>query len=701
WGNADKDLRCLFISEIEIDEFLKKPMGFPELDQGSSPSLPKWVEAKIEEISHRNVKRKRESVFAGISLRLRNCQENFKLCEFETDVLLLGIASEVNQKYERIFGYLHDDITRKRPSVEIALHLFCQTLREKIEARQYFLPGSALFGNFLMLMVDDPNQPHQPLLSRTLKVEDRLVEYLLGTDETILSQDGIFDVKNSPLTMEEVPIPENLKEAIGRWINYPTDSVQPILYFQGPPGVGKQTTAEAFFQARGLKTLVIHETAWMKNEGFSLSTGLPVLIREAKLQGAGILWVEGDGMIDGERDNELQTVLRKVCEQRVPIIITGHKTWEFTKGVDGQVFLRYEFPRPGCQQRLAHWRKLSGLPEGEKVYEFLEEVANRYRFTYGQIQEGMTIVRNIALRRNPKRRQISQEDIYEACRLNSNRKLHSLAQHINPRYSWKDIVLPEERLSQLYEVVRFVKYRGIVYDEWGFEKKLSLGKGVNALFSGPSGTGKTMAAEVIAQELELDMYKIDLAKIVSKYIGETEKNLSRIFEEAGSSNAILFFDEADALFGRRSEVKDSHDRYANIEVGYLLQKMEDYEGIVILGTNFRKNLDEAFVRRMHTTIEFPFPDEKERRKIWEKIWPEATPLNANVDLDFMAKRFPLTGGNIKNIAVASSFLALENGREVMMKHLLQATRREFQKMGKVLGDEEKVYADSVGMIIRP
>jgi len=232
-----------------------------------------------------------------------------------------------------------------------------------------------------------------------------------------------------------------------------------------------------------------------------------------------------------------------------------------------------------------------------------------------------------------------------------------------------------------------VEYRSLVYDNWGFGDRLSLGKGLSVLFAGPSGTGKTMAAEIIAGELGLDVYKIDLSTVVSKYIGETEKNLSRIFTEATTSNAILFFDEADALFGKRSEVRDAHDRYANIEINYLLQKMEEYDGIVILATNFRKNMDEAFVRRIQSTIEFPFPDAEDRLRIWQGVWPENTP-RADLDLECMASRFQITGGNIRNIALSAAFLAAEDGGCVRMKHLMRATLQEYQKMGKIIMDEE-------------
>jgi SpoVK/Ycf46/Vps4 family AAA+-type ATPase len=243
-------------------------------------------------------------------------------------------------------------------------------------------------------------------------------------------------------------------------------------------------------------------------------------------------------------------------------------------------------------------------------------------------------------------------------------------------------------MQQLREICNYVKYSSLVYQEWGFDSKLSMGKGLNVLFAGPSGTGKTMSAEIIADELALDLYKIGLSGVISKYIGETEKNLARIFSEAETSNAILFFDEADALFGKRSEVRDSHDRYANVEISYLLQKMEEYEGVVHVLTQVGRQNDDAFVRRMHFTVEFPFPGERERHRIWSRIWPENAPRDQNLDLKFMAHQFELAGGNIRNIALAAAFQAAADGGAVSMPHLVHATRREYQKMGKIIVDGE-------------
>jgi SpoVK/Ycf46/Vps4 family AAA+-type ATPase len=236
-----------------------------------------------------------------------------------------------------------------------------------------------------------------------------------------------------------------------------------------------------------------------------------------------------------------------------------------------------------------------------------------------------------------------------------------------------------------------------VLDRWGFGRRLSRGKGTNALFSGPSGTGKTLAAEIVASALGVDLFRVDLAGVVSKYIGETEKNLDRIFVAAEHANGIVMFDEADALFGKRSEVRDSHDRYANIEISYLLQKMEQYEGVAILATNLRANLDDAFVRRLAFAVHFPFPDTAGRRRIWGGVWPPEAPLAEDLDLDFLAEQFELSGGSITNVALAAAFLATERGSAIAMVDVIQATRREYQKVGKELvADELGVYADALG-----
>jgi SpoVK/Ycf46/Vps4 family AAA+-type ATPase len=280
------------------------------------------------------------------------------------------------------------------------------------------------------------------------------------------------------------------------------------------------------------------------------------------------------------------------------------------------------------------------------------------------------------------------EHLHRACRAQAGTPATSLAPRIEPRHGWNDLILPALQREQLTALCSQARHGSIVYGSWAFDRKLSLGRGLNALFSGPPGTGKTMAAEVIAAELGVDILKIDLSQIVSKYIGETEKNLRQLFDQAASANAILFFDEADALLGKRSEVKDAHDRYANTETAYLLQKFEEYAGITILSTNLGQNLDDAFTRRMRFIISFPFPEEADRLRIWQTVWPRELPLAADVDLAALARKFRLSGGSIRNVALSAAFLAAERIEPVAMRHLMQAIRRELRNMGRMVNEED-------------
>ncbi|MFP4100057.1 ATP-binding protein, partial [Coleofasciculus sp.] len=279
-----------------------------------------------------------------------------------------------------------------------------------------------------------------------------------------------------------------------------------------------------------------------------------------------------------------------------------------------------------------------------------------------------------------------QTHLWDFCKTQARPRLDDLAQRIEAVATWEELILPEREKATLHEISTHVRQRAKVYHEWGFAGKGGRGLGISALFSGPSGTGKTMAADVLAKELRLDLYRIDLSAVVSKYIGETEKNLRRIFDAAETSGAILLFDEADALFGKRTQVKDSHDRHANVEVSYLLQRMEAYQGLAILTTNLLDALDQAFMRRINFSLKFPFPNAPERTEIWQRIFPKETPTK-NLDMKKLGK-LNMAGGNIRNIALNAAFIAADAGEPVMMKHLLQATKSESLKLGKILTDSE-------------
>jgi SpoVK/Ycf46/Vps4 family AAA+-type ATPase len=336
-------------------------------------------------------------------------------------------------------------------------------------------------------------------------------------------------------------------------------------------------------------------------------------------------------------------------------------------------------PVPDLERGAALWR--ASLAEvTPEAGGWAAELAARYRLPADRIPSAVRLAEDARLMAD---RPLTLDGVAAACRQLSAGTLGGVAVKVATTAGWPDLVLPTDRTDQLREIGDQFRCRHQVLGEWGFGAKLNRGKGLSALFSGPPGTGKTMAAEVLAGELGLDLYQVDLSGVVSKYIGETEKNLARIFDEAATTNAILFFDEADALFGKRTEVSDAHDRYANIETSYLLQRMDDYDGMVILASNLRQNLDDAFVRRLRFIVEFPFPETDSRRRIWATVFPADTPLATDVDFTELAESFAISGGNIKNIALNAAFLAAAGKDTLTRRHVLAGTRREFEKMGKV------------------
>jgi SpoVK/Ycf46/Vps4 family AAA+-type ATPase len=319
----------------------------------------------------------------------------------------------------------------------------------------------------------------------------------------------------------------------------------------------------------------------------------------------------------------------------------------------------------------------------------VEAIAERFVLNPGQIEDAVTWLGHAQhLDGNATGREPPAELLFDAARTVSSGPLGKLAVKVNNRFGWDDLVLPPVLLQQIQEVAAAIKHRKLVYGEWGMARRFGDGGGLKVLFSGASGTGKTMTASVLARDLGLDLFRIDLSGVVSKYIGETEKNLDQIFTAAQSSNAILFFDEADALFGKRSEVKDAHDRYANIEVSYLLQKMEEYDGVVILASNLSKNIDQAFARRMHYAIEFPRPGKEHRQQLWRGMFRPETPLGDDVDFAFLAHQFELTGGDIKNVVLAAAFLAVDDGQVIHMEQIVKALARQMMRQGKMPGAVE-------------
>lgn len=678
---ADEQFAGLVISEQEVDDLLARPIGMPRFLTAQDPEELQELQYALAIVTQQVEIRKNEGLRRGIRLRLLELQNLFGLDSFDLDCLLICLAPELDLRYERLYGYLQDDVTKKRPTVDLVLNLLCASFQERLNHRQRFASAAPLMDRRLVHIYEDPSHPQATLLSKYLRIDERVTSFLLGSNEMDPHLPQFVRHVRPKVSFDDLILPSEMK----RRLMLVAERGKPngiVLYFQGSYGFGRRSTAEALCRNLDFELLLVDVEALLSSQAMPFEEVVRLIEREAVLQGAVLYWDNFDVCLAEDKRLVRAMLLSRVNETPGITFLSGSTAWEPTDEPGQLPFVRVEFPRPTYQDRVQHWKRSLAADLSSEIEP--PALANRFRFSGGQIKDVTSSARNLSHWRDPENGHITMPELYEACRMHASRKLSTLGRKIKPRHTWNDVVLPEDKLEQLKEICDSIKFRSLVYDKWGFDRKLSLGKGLNILFAGPSGTGKTMCAEVMARELGLDLYKIDLSTVVSKYIGETEKNLSRIFAEAESSEAILFFDEADALFGKRSEVRDSHDRYANIEINYLLQKMEEHEGVVILATNFRKNMDDAFVRRMHHTVEFSFPSEADRRRIWEKIWPAEIPDTAGLDLDFMARRFEIAGGNIRNIAVAAAFLAASDGGVIKMAHLLHGTRREYQKMGKVV-----------------
>jgi hypothetical protein len=571
----------------------------------------------------------------------------FSLSALELNVLLLAVAPEIDPRYESIFAYLHNDVTRKKPSIGLAVRLFLGGDSVCAEALRCFHSTGTLLREHLLTLNGDC------FPSRTITADTRLASFLLGGD--------LLDERLLPWTTiegggAELPFPP---DTVRIWRRAFKDMVRAggLMLLRGRPGAGKRTIVASICQQNKTPLLVARPSDIQP-------TTLGLLRREARLRNAAVYLALPPGSL-------LETVLGAFENSRVTIVCGSHRRHDDDHLAD------YSFDIPalasGVQRNL--WHNAFEMP-GEGV----DEVAAKFSLTAGQIaRAGRDAARRSKLRGADR---ISEEDLHHAARNQAGSGLLRLATRVELSFGWDDLVLPQHLIAQLHEICTHVRHREKVYHQWGFSSRLGPARGIAALFAGPSGTGKTMSAGVLARELGLELYRIDLATVVSKYIGETEKNLSRIFEEAEDSNAILLFDEADALFGKRSEVKDAHDRYANLEVAYLLQRMETYSGVAILATNLAANLDEAFARRMAHLVEFPFPDASLRERLWRKSIPARAPLSTTVNFTMLANQFHISGGNIRNITLAAAFLASEQDCAIGMEQLIRAIARELEKIGR-------------------
>ena len=644
----DDPFRGLYLSDEAVDRLLGE---VPRSVDGDGPEEgPGRVSSRqlhCEQLAD-------EAQQAGHRLRLRELGATFGLLPLDIDLLLVALAADLDPRFEQLFGYLNDDVTRRRPSVAVALAL-CGTPLSAADGRARLLSGPLIRGG--LLVVEDAERP---LPGRALRVPDRVVGHLLGDDTAEPALEAVLTERPAVSWGDASP----LSRALGAGVL--------LAYLREPAtGSGRVLAAEAL-RSRGCDGVYV-DLVRLAAERDPLQL-VELAVREARLRGTGLV----AGPLAAVADRP--AVLEALHAEPQPVLLTGDGAWDpaWTRHPP----LLVEVPVSTSAERSDLWRAALGPLDGVDVAAATsafrlrpEQVAR----AAGSAQVQATLTAN---------GRITASHLSAGARAENGSALDRLARRVEPVVGWDDLVLPDAVLLALKEVALRAKHREKVLGDWAMRPGAGRGHGVAALFAGDSGTGKTMSAEVVARALGLDLYVVDLATVVDKYVGETEKNLERIFTAAAGVNGVLLFDEADAVFGRRSEVKDAHDRYANIESAYLLQRMETFDGLAILATNLRANIDEAFTRRLDVVVDFPLPDAAHRSVLWDRCLGRTIGRAADIDLAFLGQAFELAGGAIRSAAVTGAYLAADDGGTVTMAHLVTAVQREYRKLGRLTLESE-------------
>ena len=598
----------------------------------------------------------------------------FGLSPFERQVLLLCAGVELDSKFASVCAaaqaLAHGSGARPSPTFSLALSALA-------EPHWSAITPAAPLRHWRLIEVSQAGD--LTLTAGPLRIDERVLHYLAGIqhrDERLAGLVGT--VKPSE---KLVPSHQMLAERIiALWVETPALDLLPIIQLTGSEILSKEAVASKAAEAMGLNLGKVSAQALPTAPG-ELEAFTRLCEREVIL-GRCAIYLDCHELDPADSARSAATA-RLIESFRGGLIIASRERMR----EHGRPVVALDVNKPDRSEQNDLWRTAFKSIGGSKRN--VRRLTSQFNLGQATIHSASIEAMSLSsARKSGGRRQAkaSEDEVWDICRAHTRPRLDDLAARIEPRASLEDLVLPEAQKEALADIALHVRHRATVYEDWGFAARSPRGLGITALFAGQSGTGKTMAAEVVAGQLRLDLYRIDLSSVVSKYIGETEKNLRRVFDAADEGGAILLFDEADALFGKRSEVKDSHDRHANIEVSYLLQRMESYRGLAILTTNFKEAMDTAFLRRIRFLVQFPFPDAARRAEIWQRVFPPATPTEG-LDTAKLS-RINVTGGSIRNIALNAAFLACEEGEPVRMKHLLRATRSEYAKLERPLTEAE-------------
>jgi hypothetical protein len=582
---------------------------------------------------------------------------NFGLSRFERRLLLLCAGVELDGNFASLCGRAHNDPARSYPTFSLALAALP-------EAHWSALTPTAPLRHWRMIEIGQPQAG--PITTSPLRIDERILHFLAGIQYLDDRLVGLL----KPVRLSDELVSSHAAVAGEIAATLRRERPAPVIGLCGGDELTRRSIAAAACAELGVHLLAMTADTIPQNIG-ELDGFLRLWEREAVLAPAA-LYVEAGSINSADPAVGLSTT--RLLEHAGGICLLGVRDrWRPLR----RTVLTFEVSKPTMQEQRAVWEAALGAANAQ-ANGHLPALISQFSLNIGTIRSSVRAA--LATSEGG----TLGDRLWNAARREARPALEDLAHHIRPVANWNDLVLPEAELAQLRDIATHVAQRHKLYEEWGFGSRSSRGLGISALFAGASGTGKTMAAEVLANYLKLDLYRIDLSCVVSKYIGETEKNLRRVFDAAEDGGVILFFDEADALFGKRSEVKDSHDRYANIEINYLLQRMESYRGLAVLATNMKSALDQAFLRRIRFVVNFPFPDIVLRAEIWRRAFPKATPVEG-LDIARLA-RLDLAGGNIRNIAMNAAFLASATGDAVRMEQIRHAAKSEFAKLDKPIGD---------------
>ncbi|HME38777.1 MAG TPA: ATP-binding protein [Steroidobacteraceae bacterium] len=594
------------------------------------------------------------------------------LNRFERQLLLLCASVEFDTGMGALCAAAAGSMGQQQPTFALALSVFEHPVWEALS------PARPLR---YWRLIEVATAAAQTLTASPLRIDERVVNFLKGLNHLDERLAALF----APLEPGDDSLPlaasqESTAEAIERlWTSTAGYMAPPIVQLLGSDSLSKQLIAARACAAFNWQTMRINCDLLPQQPG-DIEALARLWRRECMLSPLA-LYCDLDVGESAAAESHMPAV-RQFLSKVDGSILVGARHALSRPGRDHVVF---DVSKPTAEEQSAEWGK--ALPQLDPA------IAGQLS---GQFNLNQAEIRRIALEFNAATTITADADagdfLWNACRLSVRPRLDQLAQRLDAKATWDDLVLPAEETGTLRQITAQVMQRGKVYGGWGFGQAMNRGLGISALFAGDSGTGKTMAAEVIANELKLNLYRIDLSAVVSKYIGETEKNLCRLFDGAEDGGVILFFDEADALFGKRSEVKDSHDRFANIEINYLLQRIESYRGVAILATNMKGALDSAFLRRLRFSVRFPFPSKADRSRIWQRAFPAQAPLQ-DVDFEHLA-RFNMTGGAIHGAALNAAFLAAAANSHITMKILMSAVRSEFLKLERPINESDFRWLES-------